>query len=169
MTSRDPGSPGEAQATALRYLSVRDRTEREVEIHLKGRGFSPKAIGEVMGNLKRWGYLDDARVALQWGKGRMHRSQWGPARLARELHGRGIPGELAEEVIRTLMGGQDETALARSAAVRYLKAHPGAEGSKAVRRLSGYLGRRGFSGEAIRRILREYAKQEGALEGSEIG
>jgi regulatory protein len=140
---------------ALRFVGVRDRTEQEVRAHLLKRGCSPGSADEILGRLRTWGYLDDARVALSYARGRLERDHWGPARLVREMGRRGIAPELVHETLRRLLDDVEEISLARHAAERYLRAHPGATGERGMRRLAGFLGRRGYSGEVVSRLVRE--------------
>ncbi len=166
--SSESAEKSDAIQVALRYLNLRDRTEHELRSHLQRKGFAPRCVDTAVEKLRGWGYLDDERMALRWGQARIESGQWGPFRLARELARRGVSEDLVEDVLRRLMVEREEASLARTAAARYLRGHPGVEGALAVRRLAGYLGRRGFSGEVIGRILREQVEHVGAPENSEI-
>ena len=144
----------EAEGVALRYLGLRDRTENEVRTHLEGKGFCRQAVEEAVSKLRGWGYLDDARTALGMARDRIERSHWGPARLALELGRRGISPSVVEDVLLQVMEGRNEEQLASSAARRYLRAHPSSTGEKGMRRLAGFLGRRGYSGDVIGRVVK---------------
>jgi regulatory protein len=137
-------------------LSLRDRTEQEVRAHLQEKGFPTEAVEEALSKLRGWRYLDDARVALAMARDRTERSHWGPARLARELEHHGVSPAVAEEVLRKIMDGSNEERLASAAAQRYLRTHPGTLGDRGMRRLAGFLGRRGFSGEVIGRVVKRH-------------
>ncbi len=147
---------GEATGAALRYLSLRDRTELEVRTYLIGKGYPAEAVEEAVGKVRGWGYLDDARTAMAMARNRMERSHWGPARLERELERRGVAPTVIEEVLRQVMVDRDEETLASAAAKQYLRTHPGAIGEKGMRRLVGFLGRRGFSGEVTGRVVKRH-------------
>ncbi len=144
----------EAEGVALRYLGIRDRTEHEVRTHLEKKGFHSQAVEEAVSKLRGWGYLDDARVALAMARDRIERSHWGPARLALELGRRGIPPSVVEAVLLQVMEGGSEEQLASSAARRYLRAHPSSTGEQGMRRLAGFLVRRGFSSDVIGRVVK---------------
>jgi regulatory protein len=53
----------DAYECALRTLHHRDRTEFEIEEHLRGRGFSEDDCSEVIEKLRRTGLVDDERFA----------------------------------------------------------------------------------------------------------
>ena len=168
MRSSEAVEKRDATQVALRYLGLRDRTERELRAHLQKKEFSLQSIEGAIERLRGWGYLDDGRLALRWGKERMERAQWGPDRVARELGRRGVADQVIEDVLRRLMDDRDEASLARAAAERYLRSHPGMAGTQGMRRLAGYLGRRGFSGEVIGRTVREHTEEVGSPENSEV-
>ena len=149
------GSSARATHLALRFLALKDRTEREIRAYLEKKGTAPQDVQFALERLRGWGYLDDERVALGWTKSRIERAQWGPARLARDLATRGVGEEVIDRVLHAAMEDVSEEELARRATERYLQSHPGSHGRGGIRRLAGYLGRRGYGGEVIRRILDE--------------
>lgn len=157
------GSPSQegqrALAAALRYLLARDRTQHEVARHLRRKGFSDQAAQEAMEKLRGWGYLDDARVALQWAQARAQQSLWGPARLAAELERRGIERGIVWEVLARLRQENPECELALQAARKYMRTHSRA-GCSMARRLAAHLARRGFSPGVIREALRRELQEE---------
>lgn len=157
------GSPAaefeKALAAAVRYLAVRDRTQHEMTRYLITKGFSHRAAEKVLQKLLGWGYLDDARVALQWARARAQRDLLGPIRVAADLHRRGIQRETISDVISELDKELPEWELARSAARKYLRSHPH-RGLPLSRRLAAYLGRRGFSPAVIREVLRRELPEE---------
>jgi len=149
---------------ALRYIARKDRTEREMELYLLRRRTNPDEVRKVMEYLRRWGYLDDVRVALNWGRDRIDHAHWGPARLAQELGRRGVDPEIIQGVVGELFSQRTEEELARGAAEHYLRTHPGLGGERKMRRLAGYLGRRGYSPQLIRKIVLEWCTQNRTLE-----
>jgi regulatory protein len=141
---------------ALHYLARRDRTEHEVREHLRKYGFSEEAVSEALKKIRHWGYLDDGRVALRWAEYRIERYHWGPERVAQGCRQRGIKPALVEEIVREVMRDQSEEVLARRAADQYVRSHPGIEGARGMRRLVGYLDRRGYRGEVIYTVVGEH-------------
>jgi regulatory protein len=147
----------DATQVALRYLSLRDRTEEEVRGYLRKKGVGPESAEEALVRLRTWGYLDDRRLALTWGQARMEGSHWGPCRLASALARRGVAAEVARDALVQLMQERDEEILAWGAAEKYRRSHANADGPGATRRLAAYLFRRGFSRQVIGRIVSDEA------------
>lgn len=151
----------DATRAALRRLALRDRTELEVQRLLQAKGFSQEIVKGTLERLKAWGYLNDVRVAMAMTLDRLERSGWGPARVKQELARRGVDPMVVSAVVAQVMEGRDEEGLAKAAARRYVRAHPGVAGQRGLRRLAGYLGRRGYSAEVIARVIKGYAAGDG--------
>lgn len=78
---------------ALRYLNYQDRTAKEVETHLNGKGFGKEDIAEVLAYLKENRLIDDEDYCRRYIQAGIHRGK-GPLRLEKELLDRGIRSEL---------------------------------------------------------------------------
>ncbi len=155
------GEMQDAIRAALRRLALRDRTVLEVRRLLQAKGFREEVINGALERLKGWGYLNDRRVAMAMALDRLERSGWGPARVAQELARRGVDPMVASSVMAQVMEERDEEGLARAAARRYARAHPGVSGQRGLRRLAAYLGRRGYSAEVIGRVIKGCAAGDG--------
>ena len=144
-----------ALEVALRYLSRKDRTEKEVIVYLEKREFTTEDINDALEMLRGRRYLDDRRVAEFYVKDRIERSYWGPVRLRYDLHQRGVEDDIIESVLEKVMEErqEDERLLARRAAGHYLRTHPRITGEQKERRLASYLSRRGFAPEVVGHIL----------------
>lgn len=154
--ARPPADPLQAaRARAFRLLAVRDRSRRELAERL-GPNFPKDIVAAVLDDLARDGYLDDARLARRLAERWTEERNFGPLRVRRELLRRGLVpvADLAPdpEAVR---------AAAVRAARRSLKgkAEPADPGS--LRRMAGYLERRGFPADTIRAIVRR--TRQGAL------
>ncbi|HLC17457.1 MAG TPA: regulatory protein RecX, partial [Thermodesulfobacteriota bacterium] len=98
--SEDSGK--KALDTALRFLSYRDRSVKEVEERLRHRGFAPGETASSIEFLLEAGYLDDERFARNLAATRTRVKNWGPARIASELYTRGVSREITEEVLSAI-------------------------------------------------------------------
>ncbi|MCI0801320.1 MAG: RecX family transcriptional regulator, partial [Chloroflexi bacterium] len=77
--AKDPDpSHIKAKNAALRLLSYRSRSEKEVERRLRGR-FTEDAIVQTLSDLSRQGLLDDAAFAKEWRERRERFRPRGPA------------------------------------------------------------------------------------------
>jgi regulatory protein len=113
-----------------------------------------EAILSVCAELRRTGWLDDARFARVWIEDRLTQRPCGARRLQAELRARGVARPIAEEAVAALLPRTVEDDLATRQAVgqwRRLRRYPPAV---ARRRLAAWLQRRGFRGEVIARVLR---------------
>lgn len=140
-----------ATEAAVNLLSYRARSERELRDRLRRKNFDEATIGEAIERLTRWGYLNDAEFARRWVENRATHRPRGRRLLAQELRQKGIDRDLVAETLEEAELDEDEAA--REAARSRLNSLRGLDRQVAQRRLSGFLARRGFSGETIRRVV----------------
>lgn len=141
-----------AREIALRRLSVRARSRKELEKDLAQREVPKEVAAEVLDRFSEVGLVDDAAFAAQWVESRGGRS--GASRLRQELRQKGI----ADEHIAQAIDARDDDAdleNARTLAQRKASTMRGLELVVQQRRLSGVLARRGYSNAVIRRVLNE--------------
>ena len=134
---------------AMRYLSYRPRSEREVRMRLRLRGFDDKAIEDAILQLRGKGLIDDVAFAHFWKEERESFSPRGKLLLKLELKGKGVEPEIAEGIV----SGIDEEEGAYRAARK--KATTLREGDYYAfrQKLGSFLRRRGFSYEVIERTV----------------
>ena len=132
---------------ALRFISYRSRSEREVQRRLSGR-FSFEVIDEVTKWLIDNKYLDDEQFAIQWKDYRERLNPKGLNLIKRELRRFGI----SEEIMDMVLLKTDEEANAYNAAIRFArkKLQEDLDCSGLTRLIEPYLKRRGFDNGAIR-------------------
>ncbi len=134
-----------AHDAALRLLSYRPRSERELGQRLRLRGA---------------GLLDDEAFAQSWVEDRQANAPRGQRLLRYELLGRGVRAELAEAAVESVDDRTSALFLARGRA-RRLGDLPFEQFS---RRLAGFLERRGFGydvvAEAVRTTWNENAPED---------
>lgn len=148
---------------ALNILSYRARTRSELRRKLRQKDFRPARIDVCLDWLEERGFIDDERVAAAFVRDRLRLRPKGRSVLTSELRGKGIGQDLALQTIDEVFEaeGTSDVALARAAAEKWigrqtsslLEALAGDEWSdekqKARRRLTSWLSRRGFRGEAL--------------------
>ncbi len=136
-----------AREIALRRLSVRARSRKELAQDLAKRDVPAEAAKQVLDRFTEVGLIDDAAFAAQWVESRGSRS--GASRLRQELRQKGV----ADEHIADAVGGRDDDAditAARALAQRKATAMGRLDRVVRERRLAALLGRRGFSTAVIR-------------------
>lgn len=152
---------------ALNLLSHRARTRAELRRKLVGKGFRPARVDPCLDRLAERGLLDDEAVAAAFVRDRLRHRPRGTARLAQELRAKGVAEEVARGAVDAVLREENLTdaELARrvvdgwlrrqGAAVRAALAAPARapERERALRRLRGYLARRGIRGPALASAL----------------
>ncbi len=149
-----------AHDAALRLLSYRPRSERELGQRLRLRGITGDVVDEEIERLRGAGLLDDEAFAQSWVEDRQANAPRGQRLLRYELLGRGVRAELAEAAVESVDDRTSALFLARGRA-RRLGDLPFEQFS---RRLAGFLERRGFGydvvAEAVRTTWNENAPED---------
>jgi len=142
---------------AYKLLGYRQRSIKELGDRLKRKGFSSSCIRDTLEPLKSLGYLDDHALARSLRYKASETKLLGTTGAKQYLVRMGIPRNEAEDVLFDY----DEL----SSAKRLLEKKMGnlENNPKPVmrRRLVGYLRRRGYSTDTIRKSLRTMMEEEG--------
>lgn len=171
----EAGVRWEAREAALRLLSHRARSRREVEQRLRKKGFAPGVVSDTADQLVRLGYLDDAAFARAFVADRLRLRPRGRRALAAELRKKGVASSHIDAALDEAFReeGTSERAIARELAEGWLR-RQGAplrrallgrertpDGEKALRRFQGFLSRRGIAGGLALQVLEEFRTGEG--------
>jgi len=135
---------------ALRLLTRREHSRRELTAKLLGKGYPAAEVDGVLADLAASGLQSDERLAEAYVNERWQRG-FGPLRIHQELRERG----LAEEVIQACLDPRrgDWLALMEGVASRkFGSSRPGDR--KEVARRARFLEYRGFPSELVSRYLR---------------
>ena len=135
---------------ALRFLSYRPRTVREVERRLEGR-FAAPTVAKTITYLKDLKYLDDASFCAQWIGSRERRRPRGSRALRQELRRLGVEQHLVDDALE----GIDETVSACNAGRRQANKIATQECTPQSfrQKLTPFLQRRGFSYSTSREAI----------------
>ncbi|MFO8183125.1 MAG: RecX family transcriptional regulator [Candidatus Aegiribacteria sp.] len=140
-----------AGSDAQRYISAGERTMKQLRSYLERRGYHSAVVSDISGWATDTGLVNDRRYAEIFVSSHSRRSPMGNFRIRMELLERGVPSNVVEEIL----AGRDEEEL-HSVLVREIEGKYGnMEHQRAFRRASGYLRRRGFSFDLVRRVLEE--------------
>ena len=152
-----------AYEQALRLLSYRPRTERELRIRYAKKGLSEQAQEAALERLKSEGLVDDAAFAESWIENRMAFRPRGAWALRSELSSKGV----ASETIAIALQDYDEEDAAQRAAVEGARRYKHLSPDLFRRRLSAYLSRRGFTYQMVTPLVAQHlAGMEAESEGS---
>lgn len=156
-------SDHKAMASALRLLSYRQRSEREIRERLARKGVTADTVDLVVERLRGSGLLDDTAFAASFAESRDRTSPRSRRLIAAELQAKGVNGSVAEQSAEAI----DEADAAYRAGSRRVKTLAGATEAEFRRRLGDFLLRRGFEYEmvegTVRRLWREV--EEAAADG----
>ena len=94
-----PDENQRALELAYRALSARDRTLVELRAWLERKRVEPRAIEHAVAELRRAGFLDDARFARRFAEDKRDIERWGRERIERELIRRGVRPDLVADVV----------------------------------------------------------------------
>lgn len=159
------GGESAARRIALDALSRAARTRGQLETLLQRKGIEPEAAAAVLDRFEEVGLIDDRGYAESFVESRHRVRGQGGRALSMELRRRGVAGD----VIADAVGGLDpevefETAC-RIAQSRYERMLAVPSEVK-MRRLVGFLARKGYSGTIVTRVVRHVVE---AADSSAMG
>lgn len=134
---------------ALRLLARREYARAELARKLAAYAESAEELESLLDDLSEHRLLSDERYVEM--RLNTRSARYGNARLAQELRSSGVGVELVDAALATV---EDELARARQVWQRKYGDSGGATDPAERARQTGFLMRRGFSGETIRRVLR---------------
>jgi regulatory protein len=138
------------RVAAVRLLGRREYTAAELTGKLSQRGYDDDAIASLTAALRADGTLDDRRVAEAHVRSASHIKRRGRHRIERELVARGIDRATVSHALGAL-SADDDVAAIRQVLLR--KRVPAKLDQAARRRIFQHLMRRGFSADAISKVL----------------
>ena len=148
----DDGSASRARHSALRLLARREHSQYELRRKLKARGYGERLVDELVAELITERLLSDTRYAEAMVTNRASRG-YGPLRICMELRDRGVAEGIVDKVLQEAEVDWDE---------RLRHTHDRKYGGIAVESFktwasrAQFLNNRGFSVDAIRRVIGNY-------------
>jgi regulatory protein len=138
-----------AHNVSLHALTKRGMSRREVERTLRSRDLDEETISAEVERLEASGLVDDMALAQNLVGTLQERKGYGRSAIAAELTRRLLAPAAIEYALELIESG-DELARAREIAIKRAGQLRGYDRETAVRRLSGFLMRRGYSGSTLR-------------------
>lgn len=155
MAARDLSEKG-AKLRALKILTDRDKTEKELRDKLSRDGYDDGAIDVAVKYVRDYGYIDDARYAESYASYRMNAKS--RIQLAMELRRRGVDEGVIDSVFDRLYDGFDESdqiirLIEKKLKGTYPECLQDIHDEKEKAALYRSLQAKGYSFESIRRVL----------------
>jgi regulatory protein len=164
---QEKASQQDAYERALNQISRRPRSCREIERYLSKRGFDPTVIVTVIDRLVEKDYLNDRTFAELWVENRFEFRPRGARALRAELFQKGLTTSTIEAALENYDEREAALRAGKKAARRWQKS----DEDEFHKRVSGYLTRRGFEYELVRKVVSrmwdETAASSNESEGSE--
>ena len=135
----------------MRLLLYRPRSESELRQRLCSEGYTPEETEEAIAYVSGFGYLNDRRFAENYARSQQMRTSRRVIRM--DLEKRGVEASVIEAALEELDLPEEETL---SCLLEKRAGSPHRLNEKEMRRVSGYLFRRGFAAGAVRRAIRDY-------------
>ncbi|MBW4827734.1 MAG: RecX family transcriptional regulator [Clostridiaceae bacterium] len=141
---------------ALKFLSHRSRTEKEIVDKMIKKGFDEEVINETLAYLKKYNFIDDRRFAEIYTEEKIRLKKLGSYRIKHELQNKGVDESIASEIVEKYSDNEYERAM--ELATKKVKSYKNDDKNAIYRKLGGYLQRRGYSFECVSKVLKELVK-----------
>ena len=140
---------------ALNLLSARAYTVRNLRRKLVQKEFDPADVDSAVGRLTSSRLVDDERFAMEYARQKLVTGAASPRRIEQELLKRGIAQGTARSSVAAVVEeeGVDTSASAEAVARKKMRSLKGFERDVQKKRLFGFLARRGFGLDEIKRAM----------------
>ncbi len=148
-------------AKALKFLSYRPRSEKEVRENLVKKKAPSHIIQTIIDKLREHRFLDDAEFSRIWVESRI-RSKPQSLRITKlELRRKGVSEEIIESQISNIKFPiPNDIEQARKLVEKKMARYKGLSRDEIYKKLSGVLGRRGFNWDTIKEAIDEVMAKE---------
>ncbi len=138
---------------ALKLLSYRPRSEKEIIDKMKRKGYGEEVIKGTINYLGNFGYINDKDFATEFTK--VKAGKFGRNRIKLELTRKGIDEKIIDEIIESEFNEEIEYSNALEIAKKKIKSYKDDDRNAIYRKLGSYLQRRGYSYDIVTKVLRE--------------
>lgn len=155
----DTGAPSRPQSSpheyALRLLTARSYTVRDLRRKLVQREYPPEEVAATVERLGRSGLLDDVSYAERFARGKLVNESASRRRVAQLLVRKGIPAEIVQDAIARVVEAEEVDPATSIDKVARKKLHTleGLDPRVSRQRLFAFLARRGYELDEIKRAV----------------
>jgi regulatory protein len=145
---------------ALKFLRYRARSANEVRTKLKRLGYSPQTVDLTLRKLTSLSLLNDESFARNWALTRVEQRGYGPLRVARELHQKGIEKSLINQILAEAFA-RDTAKITDTARALLERRFSGKDlrDLRNLRRAAAFLQRRGYPSSVIGELLQDFHEE----------
>jgi len=144
-----------AKEKALRLLSYRTRSEKELSQSMRRSGIQQSTAEAVIDDLKRLHLIDDEEFARKFINDLIRRKPAGEFLLKAELQKKGISNDVIDRVVDQTFKEVSPVELARKGVQQWLSRHPRTHSNERRQKVAQYLYKRGFSWSIIDEVVGE--------------
>jgi regulatory protein len=138
----------------ISVLSRYFKSEYELRLKMKNKGFNPQLIDNAISILKERKYLDDERYCEMFINDKINISKHGVRKIKEALYYKGIDKEIIEEKIKSISAESEEERALLLGEKKLLNIKEN-DNRKKMAKLSNYLLGKGFEYETVNRALRK--------------
>jgi regulatory protein len=139
---------------AYRFLSIRNRSEKEMRDYLVKRKAADEVIEKIITSLKEHKFLNDEVFARSWVLSRARLKPKGKVLLKIELRQKGITDDVIQKVLSEVQDEiPDELSQAKNLIVRRMERMHEAPREEIYSKVGGFLARRGFSWDIVKKAI----------------
>lgn len=137
-----------------RYLTIRNRSEKEIRDYLLKKNADPDIIDAIVGRLYEQKFLDDEAFARGWIRSRAMFRPRGKRMLQMELQQKGIDKELILKVLSEPNEDvPDELTQAKNLIQKRVEKLQGEPRQVIYQKVGAFLGRRGYGWDTIKKAI----------------
>lgn len=163
----EPDPEGVARAIVLRRLAGAAQSRGQLAEALARRDVPEDVATRVLDRFTEVGLIDDQEYARMFVRSRHEERRLSRRALAVELRRKGIDDEVAAVALEDV-DDEDEEQAARELVRRRLRTTAGLDTQVRLRRVHGALGRRGYPGALVARLVREELAAEESDADTEV-
>lgn len=145
----------------LRFLSYRGRSEKEIRDYLQKKNAPAEVIEKIIAYCKEYNFLDDEKFAKDWVRSRTTyrlKSKW---IIKMELQKKGIDPEIIDKTLNSKDNEEiNDSQQVKKLIEKLLSRYKGLSRDVLYQKLGGFLARRGFSWEIIKKSIDDILKSE---------
>ncbi|TNF72402.1 MAG: RecX family transcriptional regulator [Bacteroidetes bacterium] len=149
----------EARRRMEGFCAYRERCHQEVVARLESMGMIPEAIDSIVVHLIQEGFLNEARFAKAFSRGKLLQKGWGKTRIRRELKLREISDYLIQKALGEILPEEADDVFSALSEKRWEQLSGEGDRQKKLRKFSDYLLYRGWEFDKIMDKVRELEKE----------
>lgn len=144
-----------ARAILLRQLTASDKSAKQLKDKLLDKECPEAIADEVIERFIEVDLVDEQKFADAWVRVRTRTRGLARQALKHELRSKGVDDEIAQMALEQVDDADEEERARELARTKLRPASMGVDREKALRRLVGMLGRKGYNGSMAFRVARE--------------